>query len=269
MIDSLAQVLASSGLRPESFTVVGADEGIFRGEVQAGRVVETYMKLAKGFPETKYWPIIRGISDISRQGERDPAEILASAPAGNIREILEPRIQERRETLDQILPEFAFAAVADLDRLAQLVDESGIYTFSGYQQHEQWPTEAEAPTQVKFRTATAARRNPSVILLVRVEHPYEVPAYLEFGGWNDCPAPGLQVAVLREWHKEYNARPACITGDVLECVLVNRPQTEAESMKLAADQWIFCEDIVAQGTQTVRKLAMEIWRSPTWFFWWD
>ncbi len=104
---------------------------------------------------------------------------------------------------------------------------------------------------------------------MRVEHSYEVPAYLDFGGWNDCPSPELQVAVLREWHKEYNARPACITGDVLECVVVNRPQTELDSMKLAAEQWIFCEDIVAQGTQSVRKLAMEIWRSPTWFFWWD
>src|SRR6516165_4495381 len=112
MIDSLVQLLASSGLRPEFFTMAGADEVIFRGEVQAGGVVETFMKLAKGFTETKYWPIIRGISDIPRQGERDPAEILATVPAGNIREILEPRIQERRETLDQMLPEFAFAEVA-------------------------------------------------------------------------------------------------------------------------------------------------------------
>jgi hypothetical protein len=77
------------------------------------------------------------------------------------------------------------------------------------------------------------------------------------------------VAVLREWQKEYSAVPACITGDVLECAVVKRPQTELEAMKLAAEQWIFCDDIVSQGTQSIRKLAMEIWRSPNWFFWWD
>ncbi len=62
-----------------------------------------------------------------------------------------------------MLPEFAFAEATDLDRLAQLVDDSGIYTFSGHLQNEQqWPTEAEAPTQVKFRTVKAANRNPSI-----------------------------------------------------------------------------------------------------------
>ncbi len=269
MIDLLARVLATNGLQPDSFTTSAAGEHIFRGEVQAGRVVETYLKLAKAFAETKYWPIIRGFAgDIHRQPERDPASILASAPAGSIREILAPQIEERREALAEMLPEFAEAT--DLDRLAQLADDSGIYTFSRHQQNEQqWPTEAEAPTQVKLRTVKAANRDPSNLLLVRVEHPYDVAAYLDFGGWNDCPSSELQVAVLREWHKEYGAHPACITGDVLECVVVNRPQTEPHSMKLAAEQWIFCEDIVAQGTQSVRKLAMEIWRSPTWFFWWD
>jgi len=151
-----------------------------------------------------------------------------------------------------------------------LADASGIYSFTGQGQHEQeWPSGAEAPTRVTLHTLNERKGKSSVVLLVAVEHSYEVPAYLGFGGWNDCPSPELHVAVLREWHKEYNARPVCITGDVLECVVVNRPQTEADSLRLAAEQWIFCEDIVGQGTQSVRKLAMEIWRSPNWFFWWD
>ena len=107
------------------------------------------------------------------------------------------------------------------------------------------------------------------MLLVRVEQQYQVPAYLGFGGWNDCPGPELQVAVLREWGIEYRARPVCITGDVLECAVLHAPQTESAAMKLAAEQWIFCEDIVSQGTQSIRKLAMDIWQAPTWFFWWD
>ena len=51
MIDLLARVLATNGLQPDSFTTSAAGEHIFRGEVQAGRVVETYLKLAKAFAE--------------------------------------------------------------------------------------------------------------------------------------------------------------------------------------------------------------------------
>ncbi len=47
MIDLLARVLATNGLQPDSFTASTAGEHIFRGELQAGRVVETWLKLAK------------------------------------------------------------------------------------------------------------------------------------------------------------------------------------------------------------------------------
>ncbi len=178
-------------------------------------------------------------------------------------------MQERRQSLSDMIPEFAEAA--DMNYLAALVDATRIYSFGGSGQTEQaWPTEPAHGDRISFNTLKKKRRDePAVLLLIRMEHSWEVPAYLQFGGWNDCPAPELQVAVLREWHKEYRAVPACITGDVLEYVVMNPPQTEARAMKLAAEQWIFCDDIVGQGTQSVRNLAMELWKSPTWFFWWD
>ena len=265
MIESLSKVLLANELNPDSFTASTGNEKIFRGELPAGRVMETWVKLAKAAPETKYWPIIRGaLDDYHEPVECDAEAVLAAVPAGNIREILKPRIEERREALVEIMPEFAQAT--DLDELARLADVTGINLF-GANIEEPWPT--EAPDRVSFHTVRELNRGPAATLLIKVEHSYEVPAHLGFGGWNDCPSPELQVAVLREWHKEYNAVPACITGDVLECAVAKRPQTEGEAMKLAAEQWIFCDDIVSQGTQTIRKLAMEIWRSPNWFFWWD
>ena len=265
MIDSLSKILVANGLNPDSFTASAGDENIFRGELPAGRIVETWMKLAGAASETKYWPIIRGALDEYHEPvECDADVILAAVPAGNIREILKGRMEERREELIEIRPEFTEAT--DMDELARLADATGINLF-GASVEEPWPT--EAPDRVSFHTVKESKGRPAAVLLIKVEHSYEVPAHLGFGGWNDCPSPELQVAVLREWHKEYNAVPACITGDVLKCAVVKRPQTEAEAMKLAAEQWIFCDDIVGQGTQTVRKLAMEIWRSPNWFFWWD
>lgn len=265
MIESLSKILTANGLNPESFTTCADDEKMFRGELPAGRVVETWMKLAKAARETKYWPIIRGaLDDYHEPVECDVDAVLAGVPAGSIREILKPRMEERRQTLAELMPEFARAT--DMDELARLADVSGIHLF-GAKVEESWPT--EAPDRVSFHTVKETKGRPAAVQLIKVEHSYEVAAHLGFGGWNDCPSPELQVAVLREWHNEYNAVPACITGDVLECAVVKRPQTEAEAMKLAAEQWIFCDDIVSQGTQSIRKLAMEIWRSPNWFFWWD
>lgn len=267
MVDSLAQLLIANGLEPDSFTTSVDGGGILLGEVPPGNVLQTWMSLAKGATETKFWPIIRGgPDDVNEEPHGDPASILAAAPVGGIREILQPRFQEQMNQLAEFMPEFA--AASDMDQLAAMVDASGIHAFGGHKQEDQpWPS--EAPDRVKFHTLKERKGKPAALQLIRVEHSFEVPAYLGFGGWNDAPPPELQVAVLREWQNEYRALPACITNDVLECVVINRPQTEAASLKLAAEQWIFCDDIVGQGTQSVRKLAMEIWRSPTWFFWWD
>ncbi len=265
MIDSLSKVLVANGLAPDSFIASAGDERIFCGELPSGLIVETWMKLAAAAPETKYWPIIRGApGDDPEPVECNPDEILAAVPTGSIREILNPRMEERRESVVEIRPEFAEAT--DMDELGRLADATGINLFGAYVE-EPWPT--EAPDRVRFYSVRELKGGPAAVLLIKVEHSYEVPAHIGFGGWNDCPSPALQVAALREWHKEYKAVPACITADVLECAVVKRPQTEAEAMKLAAEQWIFCDDIVSQGTQTVRKLGMEIWRSPNWFFWWD
>jgi hypothetical protein len=269
MIDSLVALLRTNNLEPDAFVPGDADQRIFRGEVAAGKVMQTWMNLAKGAMETKYWPIIRGDpDDLHEQTGRDPAAILAAAPLGNIREILRPRFEERRESLAQMLPEVAEAA--DMERLAAMADASGVYSFIGRKRkEEQWPAEGTEPTRVSLHTLKGRKGKPSVLLLIRVEHSSDVAAYLGFGGWNECPEPELHIAVLREWRNEHRAVPACITNDVLECVVMNRRQTEAAAMKLAAEQWIYCDDIVGQGTQSVRKLAMEIWRKPSWFFWWD
>jgi len=265
MIESLSKVLVANGLDPDSFTASDADERIFRGELPGGRVVDTWVRLAGAAAETKYWPIIRGAPDEDHEAiDFDAKEILAAVPVGGIREILKPRIEERRESMVEFVP--GIAQASDLDELARLTDASGVNLF-GVNVEEPWPT--EAPDRVRFHTVKELKGGPASLWFIKVEHSYEVPAYLGFGGWNDCPSAELQVAVLREWKKEYNAVPACITGDVLECAVMKRPQTEAEAMELAAEQWIFCDDIVSQGTQTVRKLAIEIWRSPNWFFWWD
>ena len=173
-----------------------------------------------------------------------------------------------REQLTEWEPSIADAA--EFDQLAALADASGAgMSVRRTALPRPWPVEVPKPTKVRLNTLKGLLGKSSTLLLVQIDHTYEVPALLGFGGWNECPESELQVAVLREWQQQYNAVPAAITGDVMEFVVVNRPQTQAESMRLAADQWVFCDDIVSQGTETVRRLATQLWRAPTWFFWWD
>jgi hypothetical protein len=272
MIDSLSKLLIGNGLEPDRFVPSGPDEASYLAELPVKGLLALWANLAKGSKETKYFPIIRGVANhIYEAPDHDPVAILAAAPPGGIREVLEPLFHERRRSLNEMMPEFANAK--DMDQLAKEADSSGIYSFIGSQKKADaaWPIDKPAPERFGLHTLKGLKGKPVTMQLIRVEKSYEVPAYLGFGGWNECPPPEIQVAILREWRKEYDAVPIAVTGDVLECAVPSprRPRTEDECMKLAAEQWIFCDDIVGQGTQSVRGLAIEICKAPTWFFWWD
>jgi len=280
MIEPLANVLIANRLDPDSLNPAGAGGTIFHGQLPPEKAMLRWVNLAKASAETKYRPIIRGDEDgVPDQPRREPADILAAAPAGDVREILKPRLQDRIKQLLEMRPQFpdrAKAALAeidensDIDQLAAAVDASGIHSFVGRSEPPQpWPTLPSEHSKISLQTLKGRKGKPSSLVLIPTERASEAPAYLDFGGWNDCPEPEIQAAVLREWQREYKAAVAGITGDVLECVVVSPPQTEAQAMKLAAEQRIFCDDIVAQGTQSIRKPAIEIWNAQTWFFWWD
>jgi hypothetical protein len=98
---------------------------------------------------------------------------------------------------------------------------------------------------------------------------WEVPAYLCFGPWNESPTAEEHVALLRYWHENYGADIITLLGTVIECT-VSRPPTEREqALALAWEQFVYCPDIVTQGTDTLSALAAALCGGKTWFFWWD
>jgi hypothetical protein len=239
--------------------------------------------LREAFPQTGLWPIIRG--DVTElyvpEDPPDIEAIMARAPAGSIRQVLADRCaqmcERNGELVDGLDPQKSF------ERLADAVDPARIYAFIGSDfEVPDWPGKPLTP-----ETGFHATRGLSMVTLpdrvectevpletvgfalVRLEHPYEAPARLGFLGGEDVPAPELIVAAFREWEREYGAVPACITNDYIECVVDRPPQTPADAYSLGVEQWIFCEDIIAQGTHSVRGLAIHLWRSPQWYFWWD
>ncbi len=111
---------------------------------------------------------------------------------------------------------------------------------------------------------------PLVLAKIPVKNPWEVFAYLPFGGWNDCPDTTALMAVSKYWHEQHGAVPAVLTYDTLE-YSVPAPIAEESARELAAEQYAFCADIVEQGapSMTVGKLAADLKRSNIWYFWWD
>ena len=93
---------------------------------------------------------------------------------------------------------------------------------------------------------------PMVLAEVPAEHPWEVFAWMPFGGWNE----------------KYGAVPAVMTRDVLEYDLP-APTPRERAMELAMEQFTFCPDIVEQGCGSIGRLADGLWQSDKWFFWWD
>ncbi len=98
---------------------------------------------------------------------------------------------------------------------------------------------------------------------------WQVPIHLRMGGWNACPPPHEHGAVLRYWQEKYEAEVVCHRTDTLELTVDSPPITEEESLALAREQYLYCSDIVDQGTGTIHALAGGLLDGETWYFWWD
>ena len=100
--------------------------------------------------------------------------------------------------------------------------------------------------------------------------PWEVLAYLHYGGWNECPGPAAQVAVQRGWYERYGAELVCVSGDTVELRVARPPTTRDAALALAREQFLYSGgDLVFQGYETLRGLAGSLVGAETWYFWWD
>lgn len=124
----------------------------------------------------------------------------------------------------------------------------------------------------RFSSLSDLQGRKAEILLCEVpaRHPWEIAAYIPFGGWNECPAPADMVGVLRYWCEKYGAVPAVITGDTLE-LTVPVPVGASDAAELAGEHFAFSPDRVFQGTGTgtLSEVAESLKVSSVWYFWWD
>ena len=109
-----------------------------------------------------------------------------------------------------------------------------------------------------------------LLLQIPTDDPADIPAYLPFGGWNDCPNAETQLAFTHYWREKYGAIPAALdNADCLE-FLVERPITDPlEAKKVAVEQFAFCSDLPFQVFEDFEQLTEFIHQSRQWYFRWD
>lgn len=111
---------------------------------------------------------------------------------------------------------------------------------------------------------------PLILAEIPVKNPWEVFAWLPFGGWNECPNTPELMAITKYWYSLYGAVPVVVTHDVLE-LAVPAPVGIEAAKRLALEQYCFCADIVEQGPEdgSPGMLADTLAKSNNWYFWWD
>ena len=118
------------------------------------------------------------------------------------------------------------------------------------------------------RDLLSGKTMPLILAEIPVDNPWEVFAYLPFGGWNYCPDTPELMAAAKHWYEQYGAVPAVVTGSTLEFVLP-APASDEQAMDLALEQSGFCPDLLLMGEMTAGMLADSLRQSTVWFFWWD
>ena len=135
----------------------------------------------------------------------------------------------------------------------------------------EWPSETPASPELTltFDWQSRALLKKVYIALIPDEDWTTIPAHMLWGGWNACPEPEYHVAALRSWRDRFGVHLVGLGGDTMNLTAARPPQTRAAALDLAREQYIYCNDIVDQGTETLSVLAASLMGAAWWFFWWD
>ena len=135
----------------------------------------------------------------------------------------------------------------------------------------EWPDEASdgVGLSVAYDITTRKPRSKVHIALIPTADPTAIPAYLYYGGWNECPSTAYHVAALRAWRDHYAAELIGLGADTLNLRVARKPVTRDEALELARVQHAYCNDIIDQGVGSYRALAAVLMADDWWYFWWD
>lgn len=285
---------AARGQSPEAMAKTIASVPFERIEVSGRDALAAWERLKR---EGRGWPVVVGgdedltfMADLwASGGQRSPSEILASAERlrhpEDLRDLRAREAAEGEAATRRMLAEGDRAFDTPSLRMFETGPDGRTRQLSPAEIREryeaslepqepeigQWPSQAYPSTglSVASDVLTSKPLDRVHILRLPTAEAAVVPAVLLWGGWNACPAPEYHVAALRSWRERYGAELIGLSGDVMNLRIERHPTTRQEAIDLAREQFLYCEDIVSQGTETLAPLAAMLMQDPWWFFWWD
>lgn len=249
--------------------VTSSGEALYVLSTHGSQAIQLWRRLHELVSQTEHWPVLLGEEDLNALREQ-----VQSSDFGTTKEIIDRALaidvvqwidQKHEALVDEIL-EFG----------GQLYSASAEEALGGREEFRglprgPWPTAWRPCHDFEIPIGVAAREplSRAYVALAPTTTCWHLPAYLRFGAWNDCPQPEEHVAMMRFWHRCWGAEVVGITRDVVEMWMGQPPSNKVDALKLAKQQYLYCQDIVDQGTQTLESLAAGLLDGTSWFFWWD
>jgi hypothetical protein len=248
-MNNLNQILAGNTIKVDSLDLFFQTSDVeIRGlTIPGSQVIETWKQLREIVNETGYWPILIGDSD-----SKDA-----------LLENLEVWEDEETSTI--------------IDRGMALDVEAWLENRKSKDLEYYTPPRGSWPEEILLKDTffvyvdflSGQPHKEMYLALIPTVKGWHTPAFLKFGGWNDCPPPEIHVAIFAKWEQEYGAEVLAITGDTIEFSVSRPPQSRDDALRLAQEHFLYCTDIVYQGTETLERLAATVQNNHAWFFWWD
>lgn len=250
--------------------VTSCGETLYILSSHGSQAIQIWRKLRELVSETGHWPVLVG-----KEEELDVLhEQVQFSNFGTTKEIIDRALaidevqwfnREHEKLVDELL-EFG----------GQLYSDSAEESLGGREEFRGiprglWPAESSPSHDFSIPTdlVTGEPLLRVNIALVPATTCWHVPAYLRFGAWNECPQPDQHVALMRFWQQSWGAEVVGITHDIVEMYVRKPPSNKVDALKLAKQHYLYCQDIVDQGTQTLEALAAILLGSTVWHFWWD
>jgi hypothetical protein len=242
------------------------DSKVYLKEIKnRAKAMEVYNEALDSLKETSYQPVVLGkssnVNEIKKQRafiNCDVKDILSASKDINVKKWFKKREQDERKWIKENTDLRPFEDIhGDFEMPSEIEDEVSLYLL-------------RSDLRYNSDNIEDVDKVPVYIAFVPTTQTYESAAYLQFGSFNNCPSPEVHVAIHKYWNEKYGFKPIAFSRDLIEGVVPKGSVvTEEEAMNLAFEMYLYCNDIVDQGTMTLEKLAESLIALRQWFFWWD
>ncbi|MBD2342319.1 DUF4253 domain-containing protein [Calothrix sp. FACHB-156] len=274
----LKSILAQHSIKSDTLELLWEvdSQKIYGLTVAGSEAIIHWQQLRQLVDETEHYPLLLGnrdeveshretlkfySQDSSSNQLLTVLEIITQADAFNIDEWLNNKAQQQREE--------RAAWSADYSSTIEMQNTLDPLTQAEIGEWDNLISEQPERYTIPYNILTRLPHPNIVLAIIPTTFSWQVPGFLKFGNWNDCPLPTIHVGLMKYWQQKYGAEVVGITHDVVEMCVNHPPQNCEDAFRLAQEQYMYCSDIVDQGVETLNNLAAMLLNRQIWYFWWD